>query len=1753
MDKLNSTVSPMSPNATPRVSNQICPVSLGLFHSLATAIPTDTVAGKSCVYGWGRNHHNALGIGIGVRECNFPALLEYFAGKDVYQVSCGTYHSLVLIRYPTSFIMPSTKNADPSSNTISSDTRGLSGGETIFHKNIPPTSKKITPGAVYSFGLGTRGRCGFSKVANDIDVAVNSPTELNVGSLDDLVGAHSLNRPSSAKEEVAWFTAQPTRIRFPSHADVIYVSCGSSHSLALTLNGQLFAWGSGDYGKLGCNSVVDNLRPAAVKFPQANIFIVHCSAGSKHSLACSDGGHVYSWGHGGNGRLGNGNTRDVVMPVLVGNLRAQTIYYVAAGESHSAYGTLFTWGSGSFGKLGLGDEVDAFFPRKVEALKLPLIQVECGAFHTLCLSKLGQIYAWGAGLGLGFIEEGDSSIYSTPHLLQNIGSIILGIAVGPYHSAAVSIHGDLLCWGYGSNNRLGHGDQNNQAKPKFVATLRSRLDVSNICCHPPSLSATLSQFSTVGPSSFEVQPQHVYNAPKVHRISCGKRHSMLLTSAGNVWVWGSNKYGQLGLGNQREMEHNAPMLLDTFTEPIRNIACGSYHSIAAGAHGGAFSWGQNDRGQLGLGMTSISFIPLCISTIQNVLNVFAGDDFSACIAGFTGSNQKLANLNYGELWMWGSAEAGKLGLGEEVSSYAILLPNKVETKFPIWKCALGESHTLAITAKGEMLAWGAGHYGRLGTGKVSNAYTPVAVKFPQELLLRDAAAGSFHSIAVSMQNDIWVWGKADCICHTRDLVLPSLFKDINAEAASLKANKVVASRSQSFVLSEQNEVANLNLAFMQAYYSQLLWAWGDNRFFQLGLGKTETNWVRAPNVVASLPAPANIISAGPQHCICALVNEEIFSWGSSKNGILGIGAQKRSLISYPTRVDPRWVTVEQSLLKIPQLRSEDSPDEVQQELAVEQVQQILFQLTMQNPTLQSTMDWNVIQKLLFQEESENTAEQIEVFEDDLIHLLGHHLNFILDLKKKELEFRTLEDAYHMRLLDTFTLIPHDVPRVYEPFRNIFTSKFTQLEEFIYRDLEDPHVNHLAACLLRALAKRQVLTMHDVHLICSNDHSMFLKAVQLYALAPFNLRKYASTLINIRNSASLVSLLEEMVGSTRIYLSPEQLIEEKGIPKRFLAYTVCFLLKLHYTFFRIAFFDWPALVSSVDSTAREMLRAEFHISLDHLRHFLASAMCSVIANLSLPPMLCIILKNLYESIVSAGLTYDASDYPDETDAHFFMPIVKTLLCAIIVPLFRDSDYFIEKCGYACLPSDGSLQHNLRTVSVFIEMACCNTLNKLSSWFLLKTIADNFFVEVLPSIRHHCSVVDSLDANLVLDIYRTHLDLDESFITIRSDKLAALLNACKIHEARLNLSAHDPVSKLIKNIGDGCIPPVDEKSMHFCKINPLWYTYRANRRYILYEPNLVFCALTGAPVPQFLSPRQQPYQKKGQRLMSLLLRYVPPDKYEPRLVIQECLKKCPLIKGNNWQKLQKELGLIAEYATSLRPPNYELANLVHAAGKSIEDVASKSFSSQDVQRWISEGILERKHHRNYLKNVQVLETKIATLEIEYNRKLQQRVEQIRAALNSCELYSCEDAIREHAKKFGIPLALDSISHLKGQLRIKRNLDIPSKDLSYQSMMNFQVVDWISPRITGNQNQFLSSLRFILSATSAGNWKMEINNPMSNEKIHLLIDSEKLKMMRQSPYEACFTFLSNEEGEPDTPQYAAIRIRGQQMARLLHQMES
>jgi alpha-tubulin suppressor-like RCC1 family protein len=80
-------------------------------------------------------------------------------------------------------------------------------------------------------------------------------------------------------------------------------------------------------------------------------------------------------------------------------------------------------------------------------------------------------------------------------------------------------------------------------------------------------------------------------------VSCGLHHTLLLSAAGLVLSFGSNSWGQLGVGDL--IPHGAPVPLHRLDEVVTKISAGAYHSVALTSSGRVYTWGNNSKGQLG--------------------------------------------------------------------------------------------------------------------------------------------------------------------------------------------------------------------------------------------------------------------------------------------------------------------------------------------------------------------------------------------------------------------------------------------------------------------------------------------------------------------------------------------------------------------------------------------------------------------------------------------------------------------------------------------------------------------------------------------------------------------------------------------------------------------------------------------------------------------------------------------------------------------------------------------------------------------------------------------------------------------------------------------------------------------------------------------------------------------------------------------------------------------------------------------------
>jgi len=296
-------------------------VTGGSFHTLAL-----TAEGK--IYSWGANGFGQLGDGsVNDRSIAGLAFMEGgLTGKTVIAIDHGSLHSLAL-------------TAD---------------------------------GLAFAWGYNGSGQLGD-------------------GTLDD----HSI----------------PTAIDTTGVLDgkiLIALSGGDDHTLALADDGTVYAWGRNDFGQLGDGTTTDSASPVAVDMTGAldGKTVIAIGGGHTHSLVLTSEGKVHAWGYNQNGQLGDGTGIDSPVPVAVdmtGALDGKTVTAIAAGGDHNVVltsdGQVYAWGRNDYGQLGDDSNSQSGVPVAVDTNDVlggkTIISISAGHTHSLALASTGQLFAWG--------------------------------------------------------------------------------------------------------------------------------------------------------------------------------------------------------------------------------------------------------------------------------------------------------------------------------------------------------------------------------------------------------------------------------------------------------------------------------------------------------------------------------------------------------------------------------------------------------------------------------------------------------------------------------------------------------------------------------------------------------------------------------------------------------------------------------------------------------------------------------------------------------------------------------------------------------------------------------------------------------------------------------------------------------------------------------------------------------------------------------------------------------------------------------------------------------------------------------------------------------------------------------------------------------------------------------------------------------------------------------------------------------------
>ncbi len=353
----------------------------------------------------------------------------------------------------------------------------------------------------------------------------------------------------------------------------------------------VYSFGAGGSGQLGHGDRSDRNTPVRIS-GLANVKNVE--VGDSHSLALLHNGDVYSFGSNLGpanvyGMLGLGDKEDRHTPTKIGGIgKAKAI---AAGRSHSLVilenGDLYSFGRNAYGELGLGDTVNRVTPAKVQGIS-KAVAAAGGQDHTLVLLENGDVYGMGSNYS-GQLGMSGARPSNTPQKIALPGKA-KAVAAGSTHSLVLLDNGDVYSFGSNRNGELGYETSGTN-------------------------SNTPAKIPGLGPAK---------------AVSAGSGFSLVLLENGDLYAFGYNNYGQLGLGDTTNRNRPTKLALSG----VSLIDAGYRHSLAVLENGDVYCWGQGGP-KLGLGDRNNRNTPTRIEGLRgnNGLAIAAGFSHSLAVVG----------------------------------------------------------------------------------------------------------------------------------------------------------------------------------------------------------------------------------------------------------------------------------------------------------------------------------------------------------------------------------------------------------------------------------------------------------------------------------------------------------------------------------------------------------------------------------------------------------------------------------------------------------------------------------------------------------------------------------------------------------------------------------------------------------------------------------------------------------------------------------------------------------------------------------------------------------------------------------------------------------------------------------------------------------------------------------------------------------------------------------------------------------------
>jgi alpha-tubulin suppressor-like RCC1 family protein len=658
------------------------------------------------------------------------------------------------------------------------------------------------------------------------------------------------------------------------------VEAGEGFSMAIDDAGRVYTWGYNGEGNLGEFSNVGNrLFPSRIYHDEYLLHtqIVQVSAGTHHAIALTADGKIYTWGHNAYGNLGLGHGTKMYRPQEV-NLTAlgveTDIIHVAAGRDH----TLFVTGNLTkcYGKVGVlacnhprGECIAEDTCKCVQGYS----GAECEKIDYTCYgynyeSACNRLNGGGKCNGPNKCDCADGysgqqcqdfSCYGKSY--TDACSYPNGTCVSPNNcSCADGYTGDqcekIVCFGketpnacnnpYGScvspDQCLCYGYGGKECEYKitvYAAGLNDNyhLGVSSTAGNIPTFTAITSAIS----------------AQTVVAIGATRFAGWVYTKEGNMYGWGLRQYYE-HCGPYSSGYHSTriqyPLLSDCLNghqfpsfRRVKQFSTGYLGNCALSTDGKVFCWGRGSNGEVGNGGTGDA---------RSAVQVGGGIASKVIVQLATGHHFTIALSNEGLMYSWGYN--GHLGLGRDVASNNNRSPQPVDVstalknKFVV-KVAAKHTHVLALTNDNLIVGWGTNEYGQIGDGTTTSRAKAVFVDMSpfEGKRIIEIEVGHYVSFAITKDGQIFSWGRGDggrrgdMTLNTKYIPSPIYMGDVLLGKTIAK----ISSDVHTLLLSTEGKV----------------YAWGENeQYGNLGVGYY-VNQLKAIEIdLSKLNPPATNIS-----------------------------------------------------------------------------------------------------------------------------------------------------------------------------------------------------------------------------------------------------------------------------------------------------------------------------------------------------------------------------------------------------------------------------------------------------------------------------------------------------------------------------------------------------------------------------------------------------------------------------------------------------------------------------------------------------------------------------------------------------------------------------------------------------------------------------------------------------------------------------------------------------------------------------